>query len=143
MAKLTILIAEDDKRMQMVYDTGLPSAVFEKHFAENGKEALEIYNSLHPDIIVLDILMPVMSGYDALRKIREELEDTSTAIIMATSKAGEEDVMACIRHGIQGYVLKPFKWTEIADRILKYYGKVSPENARIAVELQGLPGGEE
>ncbi|MBN2125638.1 MAG: response regulator [Deltaproteobacteria bacterium] len=139
MDKLTILIAEDDRRMQMVYDTGLPSAVFEKHFAENGEEALEIYNSLHPDIIVLDILMPVMSGYDTLRTIREELEDTSTAIIMATSKAGKEDVMACIKHGIQGYILKPFKWTEIADRILGYYRKVSPENARIAAELFGVP----
>lgn len=139
MSKIRVLIAEDDKKMQMVYDMGLPSAIFEKRFANNGKEALEVYSSWNPEIIVLDIMMPVMSGYETLKTIRGEHKDMSTVIIMATSKAEKEDIVACMKHGIEGYIIKPFKWTEIADKILQCYRKVNPEKVRIVEELHSIP----
>ena len=137
--KINILIAEDDKKMQMVYDMGLPSTIFEKRFANNGEEALETYGSWNPDIIVLDIMMPVMSGYEALKTIRREHKDTSTVIIMATAKAEKGDVMDCMKHGIEGYIVKPFKWTEVADKILQCYRKVNPEKVRIVEGLHSVP----
>jgi len=135
MDKIKILIAEDDKRMQMVYEKGLPTSIFEKSIVNNGEEALQTYESLNPDIIILDILMPLMNGYETLRIIREEFEDISTVIIMATSIADKKDIMACIRHGIQGYILKPLAWNEIAKKVLQCYRKVNPERVRTAEEI--------
>jgi DNA-binding response OmpR family regulator len=121
MDKLKILIVEDDKSTQELYDRGLSADVFEKHFVDNGEEALQIYGSWHPNIIILDIMLPVKSGYSALKEIREEIEDGATTIIMATSLSGIGDIMDCTRLGIQGYIVKPFKYKEIGKKILERY----------------------
>ncbi len=125
--KLKILIAEDDKSTQMLYNKGLSDEWYEKHIVGNGKDAVEIYKSWKPDIIVLDIMMPVMSGYETLKKIREmekHTKDKSTTIIMATAMSSKGDILDCARVGIQGYIIKPFKHAEIGSRILSYYQKI-------------------
>ena len=134
MGKIKILIAEDDKRMQMAYETGLPASIFEISIVSNGQEALQAYASLEPDIIILDILMPLMNGYETLRTIREEFKDRTTVIIMATAVADKEEIMACIKHGINDYILKPFELKEIAKKILQCYQQVNPDKARAADE---------
>ncbi|HEU19290.1 MAG TPA: response regulator [Deltaproteobacteria bacterium] len=134
MDKIKILIAEDDKRMQMIYEAGLPESIFETSIVNNGQQALQTYASFNPDIIILDILMPLMNGYETLRIIREESKDMSTVIIMATAVADKDDIMACIKHGIQDYILKPFELKEIAKKILQCYRKAHPDKARAAEE---------
>jgi CheY-like chemotaxis protein len=95
--------------------------MFETVYATNGKDAMELYHSWHPDIIVLDIMLPIMTGYSVLKEIREELEDKKTTIIMATSLQGKEDIADCSRVGIQGYITKPFKYKEIGNQVIKCY----------------------
>lgn len=120
MGRLKVLIVEDDKAIWELYDNGLSDDLFEKTFADNGKEGLRLYHSLKPDIMVLDIMLPVMTGYSLLKEIRIKLCDSSTTIIMATSLSGKNDIVDCVRIGIQGYIMKPFKVKEIGGLIMKY-----------------------
>lgn len=129
-AKLKILITDDDKSIQALYYKGLPEDFFEKRIVGNGSDAIELYKSWKPDIVILDIMMPVMSGYEALKKIREMekySKDKSSVIIMATAMSSKNDILDCAKLGIQGYIIKPFKHTEISNRILSYYQKANPE----------------
>jgi CheY-like chemotaxis protein len=120
MREIKILLVDDDKSIQDLYDQGLGNDIFAKRFAGNGKEALEIYDAWNPDVIVLDIMMPVMAGYLVLREIRGKRDDKSTAIIMATASTDSQDIRDCITLGIQGYIIKPFKLKEIGDTLLRY-----------------------
>ncbi len=120
MSEIKILLVDDDKSIHDLYDKGLVNTIFTKRFAGNGKEALEIYHEWHPDVIVLDISMPVMAGYSVLKEIRNKRDDKSTIIIMATASTDSQDIRDCITLGIQGYIIKPFTLKEIGDAILHY-----------------------
>ncbi len=119
MPKLKILIAEDSKSMQFFYRKALPDMLFDKHIAGDGKEALEQYQALQPDIILLDMNMPEMNGYQTLKAIRETFKDLQTTIIMVTSASEKEDVVACAKLGIQGYIVKPFTEEELPQLVMK------------------------
>lgn len=124
MDKLKILIAEDDKLAQIIYEDGLPDDSYEKRFANNGEEAIEMYKSWKPDILVLDLIMPIKSGYAVLKEIRQmEAPDKATAIIIASSMADKEDILDCAKLGIQGYITKPIDPSKINDKISDYYQK--------------------
>ena len=133
--KIRILIVEDSSNINMLYDHGLPDAVFEKRFATNGQEGLVIYNDWQPEIMILDVMLPVVSGYTILKEIRQNLQDSSTVIIMSTSLSGKEDVTTLMKMGIQGYILKPFGMKEIGGKILRYYQKVHPGKATAALAI--------
>jgi CheY-like chemotaxis protein len=120
MSEIKILLVDDDKSIQDLYDKGLENTLFTKRFAGNGKDALEIYQAWHPDVIVLDITMPVMAGSSVLQEIRNKRNDKSTIIIMATASTDSQDIRDSITLGIQGYIIKPFKLNEIGDTILHY-----------------------
>jgi DNA-binding response OmpR family regulator len=121
MGRIKILIVEDEKNIHDMYSASLGQDMFEARFAFNGKDALEIYQAWHPDIIVLDIWMPIMTGYLVLQEIRNTLNDVSTTIIMSTSASNSHDIKDCIKFGIQGYILKPFKLEEVGNKIVHYF----------------------
>ena len=126
MSKIKLLIAEDDESTRALYDKGLNNDMFEKRFAMNGEEALDIYYSWKPDIIVLDIVMPVMTGYSVLQEIRENVGDKKTTIIMSSSMSTKDDMRDCSKLGIQGYITKPFKYKEIGNIIINCFQKSKP-----------------
>lgn len=124
MDKLKILIAEDNKITQVIYKDGLPDDSYEKRFANNGAEAIEMYKSWEPDILVLDLIMPVKSGYAVLKEIRQmEAPVKTAAIIIASSMTDKEDILDCAKLGIQGYITKPIDPSKISNKILNYYQK--------------------
>ncbi len=133
--KINILVVEDDHTTQLLYDKGLFNQVFEKKLVASGKEAILVYDEWHPDIIVLDIYLLEMTGYQVLKAIRTTIEDKKTTIVMATSLSGSEDVLSCMKLGIEGYIIKPFQCMEIGAKILSYYVKKEPERARKAAAL--------
>ncbi len=114
---LKILIAEDNKLTQTLYKQGLPATLCETKIVANGEEAIAIYKEWSPNIILLDYSMPILNGYLALKAIREKENDKKTTIIMVTSMVDKEHILACAKIGIQGYIVKPFKTTEIAKQI--------------------------
>lgn len=120
---MKILIVDDSKVALTMYKEGLSDGRYEKKFAHNGNEALLFYKSWQPDLIVLDIVMPEMTGYTVLKQIRE-MEKASgrrTAIVMATAMGDKSDIVDCAKVGIQGYIVKPFKQDELAARLEDYY----------------------
>lgn len=119
--RLKVLVAEDDKSTQLLYEKALVAEVFDTRFSENGLEAIDLYHLWKPDILILDILMPVLTGYDVLKEIRRKLRDKETVIIMVTSAAKKEDIRDCLQFNIQGYIVKPFHFREVGTRIIQCY----------------------
>jgi DNA-binding response OmpR family regulator len=135
MVKIKILVVEDDQHTLQLYDRGLFNQIFDKKMVTSGKEALVVYDEWHPDIILLDIYLPEMTGYQVLKVIRNNIEDSKTTIVMATALSGTEDVMSCLKLGVEGYIVKPFPFRELAAKVLGYYAKKEPERAQKALSL--------
>ncbi|MHC1744428.1 MAG: PleD family two-component system response regulator [Syntrophobacteraceae bacterium] len=132
MERLKVLVVEDSKRFWIIYELGLTDIVFQKRFAEDGTKALDVYDNWQPDIVVLDIMLPGMSGYSVLKSIRDDRGDWTTVIIMASSLSDREAVVDCFKLGIQGFLVKPFTHRDVASRILGYFEKVDPQRAEAA-----------
>jgi len=135
MEKIKILVVEDHKVSQKLLDHALQDEVYDKRFADNGQAALDNYREWKPDIILLDLLLPVVSGYSMLKEIRIKEKDTSTAIIVISSLMSKEDIMDCVKLGIQGYIVKPINVKEIGRKVLEHFIKAYPARATEAVEL--------
>ena len=111
---MKILIAEDEKDLrQLLYDqlTGEGYTVIE---AEDGRKALELYNSVKPDMAILDIMMPQMDGLSVLSKIRESSE---MPVILLTARGDEVDKVSGLRLGADDYLVKPWGMNELLARI--------------------------
>jgi len=119
MPKLKILIAEDSSPIQLLYQTGLPDALFDKQIVADGDKALAAYTSWKPDIVLLDINMPIKNGFQVLKAIREEKRDKTTTVVIVTSSSEKDEVIACAKLGIQGYIVKPFKREELPLKIME------------------------
>jgi CheY-like chemotaxis protein len=133
--KIKILVVEDDHTTRLLYDKGLFNQIFDKQMVISGKDALQVYGEWHPDVIVLDIYLPEMTGFQVLKNIRTGIGDRQTTIVMATSLSGKEDILSCLKLGIEGYIVKPFSCGEIGAKILSYYAKKEPERAGKAASL--------
>lgn len=137
MKPIRILVVEDMETIRKMYDKVLPDAVFEKRFAANGKEGLEVYGVFQPEILLLDIQMPVLNGTELLKIIRSEIGDRDTTIIMQTSRTDKKDIVECAHFGIQGYIVKPFAPMEVGLKILEYYRTVNEAHAAQAMTFLG------
>jgi DNA-binding response OmpR family regulator len=129
MEKIKILVAEDEVTSQKIYERGLDDEVFDCHFVANGTDAIHAYLEEQPELIVLDMRMPGMTGYAVLKEIRKTHEDQNVAVVMATAVSDKDDVVACVQLGIQGYIVKPIKIGEIGAKVLECYQKTNPEKA--------------
>lgn len=131
MSKLKLLIAEDQKHAQLFYRKGIQNDslknVFSLIIANDGVQAIDYYNELKPDIVVLDYMMPGKTGLDVLKYIREEKSDTSTVVIIASGVSDKDMIAQCADIGIEGYIFKPISVKDIGDQILGFYKKRHPD----------------
>jgi CheY-like chemotaxis protein len=104
-----VLLVEDNPVNRMVAETMLAQFGIEVHAAENGLEALELYDQWPYDMILMDLQMPVMDGLEATQLIRkqEQRSGKHTPIIALTANAMEEDRERCLHSGMDGYLSKP------------------------------------
>ena len=122
--KLKILIAEDEEVTRQLFQIAFRDMEqAETRLASDGEEALAVYKSWQPDILLMDIMMPTMNGFTALKAIRQTLKDTTTTVIMVSSVTDKQDIVACVKLGIQGYVLKPFEVKNLAATVVGYHQK--------------------
>lgn len=115
---LTALIVDDLPINRSMARIILERNNFKIHEAKNGKEALDRYLKLKPDVVLMDICMPVMNGIEAMKQIRElNKKDNAIPIIAYTSGEHDESKSELIDQGFSDYLLKPFKEKELFEKI--------------------------
>jgi DNA-binding response OmpR family regulator len=110
----TILVIDDEKRIVSLLKSYLEQQGFRVATAQNGSEAIFVARHEKPDLIILDIMMPEMDGYEFMRQHRKERE---TPIILLTAKLEEDDKVIGLELGADDYVTKPFSPRELTSRI--------------------------
>lgn len=131
--KNTILLAEDEPALGQIIKESLESKEFEVFLAENGTQALELYEQHSPDILVLDVMMPIKDGFTLAREIRDT--DDTTPIIFLTAKSQTKDVVNGFELGGNDYLKKPFSIEELIVRINALL-KRKKDEARILDDIQ-------
>ena len=109
-----VLIVEDDSNIAQLLQLYLEKEGFETCVARDGGKGVELFRAGSPDLVLLDIMLPVMDGWSVLKKIREE---GTTPVIMLTAKGEVEDRVAGLESGADDYVVKPFEMKEVLARI--------------------------
>ena len=131
-----ILVVDDEKRILSLLDAYLEQQGFQVSTATNGKEALFVARHEKPDLIILDIMMPEMDGFEFMRQHRKERE---TPIILLTAKVEEDDKVIGLELGADDYVTKPFSPRELTSRVravLRRTGQSLPQ--REILRIGGL-----
>ncbi len=114
MAPKTILIVDDDSAVRELVRSGLEDKGRNVLEAENGFKGLSLALKQKPDLVLLDILMPVMDGFTACLRLREQ---STVPILFLSSRVEEKDIIAGLGLGADGYVTKPFRLGELVARV--------------------------
>ena len=112
-----ILVVDDDRNLRKIIQTNLELAGYFVVCAGNGKEALDVLDGMQPDLVVLDVMMPIMDGMETARRIRMHPTNTHVPIIMLTAKGEVEDKLAGFDAGVDDYMTKPFGPQELLARV--------------------------
>ena len=126
----TVLVVEDDRNIAELLQLYLEKEGYAVAVAHDGGEGLAKFRSSKPDLVLLDVMMPVMNGWDVCRAIREE---SQTPIIMLTAKGETEDKIHGLRTGADDYITKPFEMREVLARmeaVLRRSGSITEKASR-------------
>ena len=118
-----VLIVEDEGNIAELLHLYLEKEGFTTEVARDGGKAVELFRTFQPDLVLLDIMLPVMDGWTVLKKIREQ--DT-TPVIMLTAKGETNDRVAGLEQGADDYIVKPFEMKEVLARIHAVLRRTSP-----------------
>ena len=111
---VSVLIVEDDRNIAELLQMYLEKEGYAVTIAVDGGQGLNKYRSIKPDLVLLDVMMPVMDGWSVCRAIRAEAQ---TPIIMLTAKGETDDKVNGLRSGADDYITKPFEMKEVLARI--------------------------
>jgi DNA-binding response OmpR family regulator len=109
-----ILVVDDEPRYVRLMEANLVSEGYQVIKASNGQEAVDAVDQYHPDLVLLDVMMPVISGFDACERIREF---SNVPIVMVTAKGDEQDRVKGLDVGADDYIVKPYSATELLARV--------------------------
>lgn len=124
MNKIKVLVADDDPNVREIIRLYFENQNFEMIEAQNGQEAVDMVDRNCPDIIILDVMMPIMDGFEACRQI---LKKCDTPIIMLTAKGEEFDRVLGLELGADDYMTKPFSPRELTARIKAIFRRMQPK----------------
>ena len=113
MAK-TVLIVEDEQNIAELLRMYLEKEGYTTAIASDGAQGVEQFRRLHPDLVLLDIMLPILDGWGVLQKIRQEGQ---TPVIMLTAKGETNDKVSGLKKGADDYITKPFEMKEVLARI--------------------------
>ena len=134
----TVLIVEDDRNIAELLQMYLEKEGYAVAVANDGGEGLAKFRSVKPDLVLLDVMMPVMDGWAVCKAIRA---DSQTPIIMLTAKGETGDKVMGLKTGADDYITKPFEMREVLARIeavLRRSGSVTPEKKARRLSFEGL-----
>jgi len=138
MFRKKILIIDDSELMQAVIRDILSKEGYEVYSACSGEEGLDRIQAVKPDLIILDIEMPGMNGFEVLRTLRTEESNNLTPVIIITAKVSEDDKLIGLELGADDYIVKPFNSRELVSRVRNTLVRI--ERNRYANPLTGLCG---
>jgi DNA-binding response OmpR family regulator len=120
MPALTILIADDDPLLRTLVEHKLSLAGHRVIAAEDGAQALAEIGRLKPDLVVLDAMMPVLDGFEVLRRLKGDPATAGLPVIMLTALKREADIVGALELGAADYLVKPFIPDELVMRIRRF-----------------------
>jgi DNA-binding response OmpR family regulator len=112
-----ILIADDEPNIVAALEFLLQRNGYEVHIARNGEEALKLVEDCNPDLVLLDVMMPVRSGYEVCTRIRERADWRHIKIIMLSAKGRDAEINKGLSIGADQYITKPFSTQELVAKI--------------------------
>ena len=112
-----ILVAEDERDIRELIAFTLRFAGFDVALAKNGAEAVDMVEVQDPDLIILDVRMPKMTGYEACRKIKENPKTKGTPVMILSAKGQEVEIQQGLESGADEYILKPFVPDELVAQV--------------------------
>src|SRR5512147_77853 len=110
----TILIVEDEEHLRMTLAYNLRKAGYTVQTAATGPEAIQWFHTTHPDLVLLDVMLPGFDGFEVCRRIRPT---SSVPILMLTARTDEVDTVVGLELGADDYIPKPFRMRELLARI--------------------------
>lgn len=108
-----VLVVDDDPAIQRVLVQALQLEGYQVTTADDGEQALAAIDLDVPDLVILDVMMPKVSGFEVLQRIRDASETNSLPVILLTAKSATEDVWEGWRRGVDYYMTKPFDIEEL------------------------------
>lgn len=114
---MKVLIADDEPNIVTALEFLLHKSGHEVEIARNGDEAISMIESGAPDLVLLDVMMPLCSGYEVCRQIRGRPDGRRIKILMLSAKGGQADMQKGMEAGADLYVTKPFSTRELVDKI--------------------------
>jgi diguanylate cyclase (GGDEF)-like protein len=138
MALARILVVEDDPHIAHILRFQLEAAGYAVRTAENGREGLELVLAEPPDLVLTDLMMPVMDGHELCRRIKDDFRTAQIPVILLTAKAEVGDKVAAFDLGANDYVVKPHNRDELLLRVRNLLNWSRTQ--REANPLTGLPG---
>lgn len=116
----TIVVADDDPDILSIVSMSLETQGWDVHKATNGREAVDLAKEFHPDLILMDMMMPVMSGYEAVAELKTDDATREIPIVGLSAKAMATDMERATDVGIDGYITKPFRIAQVLSVIEGY-----------------------
>lgn len=108
MSDATILVVDDEPGIIDIVSTNLSAEGFTIISAENGEKGLELAHKHHPDLVVLDIMMPGIDGWEVLRRLENDPDTAGTPVILLTARIEDTDMLQGLERGAVEYITKPF-----------------------------------
>lgn len=127
MDKVKILLVEDEQSLAMILRDTLNAQGFSVETAKDGEEGLAKFFDIRPDVLVADIMMPRMDGFEMVRRIRKS--DNRTPVLFLTARSATDDVVEGFDVGANDYLRKPFAIQELIARLRNLYGMVEKPSA--------------
>ncbi|HEV3225761.1 MAG TPA: response regulator transcription factor, partial [Acidimicrobiales bacterium] len=128
MSEATVLVVEDEDSFVEALTVGLSREGFRVRVARDGSEALEMFDIVRPDLVLLDVMLPKVSGIDVCRELRRR---SQVPIIMVTAKSAEIDTVVGLEVGADDYVTKPYRLRELVARIRAVLRRTPTEVAAV------------
>jgi len=122
-----ILVVDDEQQLALAIKIRLQSRGYQVVTAADGRQALEVIQQERPDLVILDVLMPVMDGYSCLREINTRFGRGKTPVIVLTARDRMKDLFDL--EGIEDYVIKPFDHEDLLTRIERAFKRRAENRA--------------
>ncbi len=119
MAK-AILVADDDPDILSIVSMSLETQGYTIYKATNGREAVDLARQHHPDLVLMDMMMPVVSGYEAVSELKADAGTKDITIVGLSAKAMATDMERATDVGIDGYITKPFRIAQVLTVVENY-----------------------